>query len=116
INTDMKKDFAKKMRNLVFQHLRFQWGKELFYWKDKAEIDLVLPDGYPVQVAVNEGEIERAVSNLFYYLNQHNQPRGLLVSWNKLQILEENERTVVICPLWIFLSKDENEVRGYGSD
>jgi hypothetical protein len=51
---------------------------------------------------------------LFHYLNQHNLPLGLLISWTKLQILEENERRILILPLWLFLTKSREEVMEYG--
>lgn len=114
IKTNSEKDFIKKLKNIVFQHLRFQWNKELFYWKEKVEIDFILKDGFPVSVTIDESDKDREVYHLFHYLNQHNLPLGLLISWNKLQILEENERKVMMLPLWLFLIKSQEEILEYG--
>jgi predicted AAA+ superfamily ATPase len=115
IKTNAEKDFAKKLKNIVFQHLRFRWGEELFYWKEKVEIDFVLKDGFPVSVSVDEKDKDREVYRLFHYLHQHNLPLGILISWNKLQILEENERKIMILPLWLFLTKSQQEILEYES-
>jgi predicted AAA+ superfamily ATPase len=114
IKTTAEKDFAKKLKNIVFQHLRFRWGEELFYWKEKIEIDFVLKDGFPLSITVDEKDKDREIYRLFHYLNQHNLPLGLLISWTKLQILEENERRILILPLWLFLTKSREEVMEYG--
>lgn len=113
IKTSSEKDIAKKLKNIVFQHLRFQWGEELFYWREKVEIDFVLKDGFPVSVSVDEKDKDREIYRLFHYLHQHNLSLGLLISWSKLQILEENERKIMILPLWLFLTKPREEVLEY---
>lgn len=105
--------FSRRIHNCVFQHLLFHWGEQVFYWREKAEVDFVLSDGFAVSVAATEEISERRIQHLFYYLNRHNLPQGLLISWNKLQILEENERRVIILPLWIFLLKPREEVLEY---
>ncbi len=114
IKTNSEKDFPKKMKNAVFQQLRFHWDRELFYWREKVEIDFVFQNGFPVSLTADEGDKDREVYQLFHYLNQHNLPLGLLISWKKLQILEENERKVFILPLWLFLVKSQEEILEYG--
>lgn len=114
IKTNSEKDFPKKMKNAVFQQLRFHWDRELFYWREKVEIDFVFQDGFPVGLTADEGDMDREVFQLFHYLHQHNLPLGLLISWKKLQILEENERKVFILPLWLFLVKSQEEILEYG--
>lgn len=114
IKTNEKGDFAKKMRNAVFQQIRFQWRETIFYWKNKVEIDFVLPDGLPIGVAANEEEIDRQISRLFYFMQSHNLRKGILVNWRRLQIIDENERSILMVPLWMFLSKSREEILEYG--
>ncbi|NIS37769.1 DUF4143 domain-containing protein, partial [Candidatus Saccharibacteria bacterium] len=113
IKTKGSKDFAKKIKNAVYQQLRFRWGAEIFYWKNKIEIDFVLEDGFPIGIVVDKMDTDKEIYRLFYYMNQHNLNKGLLISWNKLQIMEENERKILILPLWLFLTKSQEDVMNY---
>ncbi len=113
IKTNEKQDFAKKMRNAVFQQLRFQWQEAVFYWKNKVAIDFILKNGLPVGVAVKDEEIEPQISRLFYFMQRHNVKKGLLINWKRLQIIDENEQSIVMLPLWIFLTKSRAEILGY---
>lgn len=116
IKTDSYKELEKKMKNCVFQKLRFEWGKEVFYWRDKVEIDFVLEEGFPINVSDSDDAdvLERNILQMFHFLHRHNRPQGLIVSWNKLQIHEENGRKIIIMPLWMFLLKTPAEIMGYG--
>ncbi|RMI19286.1 MAG: ATP-binding protein [Calditrichaeota bacterium] len=110
IKTGAKDERSRKMKNVVYQHLRFRWREEPFYWSEKVTIDFVLPDGFPILVAPDGEAMEAEIDRLFYYLTRHNLPRGLLISQNKMQILEENERRIHILPLWLFLTRPREEV------
>jgi hypothetical protein len=36
-----------------------------------------------------------------------------LINWDRLQIMEENERKIVMMPLWLFLTKTREEILDY---
>ena len=103
----------KKLKILSFQHLRFQWDEELFYWRDKVEVDFVTKDGFPINVSLSNGDIDMEIHKLFHFMNQFNVPQGLLINWDRLQIIEENERKIVMMPLWLFLTKKRQEILDY---
>ena len=103
-------DMGKRVENLVFQHLKFYWQAEVFYWKSKVEIDFVLENGFPINVTYNDDLRERELVGLFYYLSQFNQKRGMLISMNKFDRIEQDDHKVLILPLWIFLLKTRQEV------
>ena len=113
IKTESEKDFIKKVKNIVFQHLRFQWGEELFYWRDKVEVDFVTKDGFPINALPSNGDIDMEIHKLFHFMNRFNLPQGLLINWERLQIIEENERKIVMMPLWLFLTKTREEILDY---
>jgi len=110
IKTESKKDFSKRVKNVIFQRLRFQWQREVYYWKEKVEIEFMLSDGLPIGMAISDEDKDREMHKLFYIMNRHNLPRALLITWDKLQILEENERRVFLIPLWIFLTTSQEEI------
>ena len=105
----------QRVCNAVFQQLRFAWQEEVFYWKNKVEIDFVLKDGLAIGVSQSDHlEVqEREIFRMFHYLHTHNQPLGLMISKNRLQIHEENQRRVMVMPLWIFLLKSREEILTY---
>ena len=103
-------DMGKRVENLVFLHLRTNWQEEIFYWKGKVEIDFVLGNGFPVNVTAQDELEEREINGLLYYMTQFNQPRGLLISWNHFTEIEENDRKILVLPLWLFLLKSRQEI------
>jgi len=116
IKTDSKRDRYKKFKNTVFQQLRFQWGKQVAFWREKVEIDFVLEDGFPINIMPEDGSIDSEIDRLLYFMNNHNMREALLITWNKLQIIEENDRRILLLPLWLLLVKSEEQVRKYLSE
>ncbi|NIA29081.1 MAG: AAA family ATPase [Actinobacteria bacterium] len=104
------KDVGKRVENLVFLHLKTNWQEEVFYWKGKVKIDFVLGNGFPINVTAQDELEEREINGLLYYMTQFNQPRGLLISWNHFTQTEENERKILVLPLWLFLLKSRQEI------
>jgi len=104
------RDVGKRVENLVFLHLRTNWQEEIFYWKGKVEIDFVLGNGFPINVTAQDELEEQEINGLLYYMTQFNQPRGLLISWNHFTEIKENERKILVLPLWMFLLKSRQEI------
>ncbi len=113
IKTDSDSAAIKRFRNAVFTQLRFQFGVDVYHWREKVEIDFILPDGFPIGVALNSQDTERCVFSLFYYLSHHNLKNGILIHPQKLQMIEENEQRVLLMPLWLFLAKSWEEIHAY---
>jgi uncharacterized protein len=105
-------DRGKRMENLVYQQLKFQWSENPFYWKGKMEIDFVLEHGFPVNVTAEDRLREREITGLLFFLNQFNRSHGLLISWNKLETIQDGDRTIVVIPLWLFLIKTKEQILG----
>ncbi len=103
-------DLGKRAENLVHQQIKFHWQEEVFYWKGKVEIDFTLGNGFPINVTMDDALPERETTGLFYYLSQFNLRKGLLVSWNRFDTIEENGRKITVIPLWIFLTKSKDEI------
>ena len=70
----------------------------------------MLENGFPINVTVDDDLREREITGLFYYLNQFNLVRGLLISWNKFDTIRQNGKEVRIIPLWLFLAKQKKEL------
>ena len=113
IKTNEQTDFAKRMRNVVFQQLRFQWEETVFYWREKVEVDFVLQNGYPIGVATKDEDIDRKITQMFHYMQSHNLQRGVLINWKRLHILDENNASILMLPLWVFLTKSKDEILNY---
>ncbi|NOX38083.1 MAG: ATP-binding protein [Calditrichaeota bacterium] len=96
-------DVGRLAENLVFQHLKFQWKEEVFFWKEKVEIDFVLSDGTPINVTTGDNIPEREYNGLFYYLEKHNLKKGIMVTRNHSEMVQESGRRLQLIPLWLFL-------------
>lgn len=110
IKTESRKDYSKRVKNVIFQHLRFQWEREVYYWNERVMIDFVLSDGTPVGVVFDNNERDQEIYKLFDFINRHNIRQAILINPDKLQIMEENERKVIQLPLWMFLVKARDEL------
>ncbi|MCD4691707.1 MAG: ATP-binding protein, partial [Calditrichales bacterium] len=109
VKQTMANDYSKMAENLVFLHLKHNWKQEVFFWKDKIEIDFVLNNGFPINVTFTDNIPEREFEGLIYYLEKHNLKQGILVTKNLFERLEENNHTIHYIPLWRFLLFDSYE-------
>ncbi len=110
VKQTVQEDLSKMAENIVFLQLKNTWGKEVFYWKSKIEIDFIIDDGFPINVTYTDDIPEREWEGLFYYLRVKNLSRGLLITKNILDKKEESGKTIDCIPLWMFLLTESPEM------
>lgn len=95
-------DKGKLVENLVGNTLR-KGGKEIFYWKDKKEIDFVLKEEEKLtalNVSFGEKIEERETTSLLEFKKKFkNTKEAILVT----KELEKKEKEIKFTPLWKFL-------------
>lgn len=101
-----QEDLSKIAENIVFLQLKNTWGKNVFYWKSKIEIDFIIDDGFPVNVTYTDNIPDREWEGLFYYFRVKNLTRGMLITKNILDKKEESGKVIDYVPLWMFLLAD----------
>ncbi len=101
----ISKNLSKKLENAVAVNLVAK-GKRLQYFRNTLEIDFILDDFTPVQVAyqITSPETQkREVESLIKYLNYVNQNQGYLLTWNETATIEQDSKTIKVLPVWYFL-------------
>lgn len=99
-------DYGKMAENLAFLHLKNTLNEDVYFWKQKIEIDFILNNGLPLNVTFTDKIPEREYEGLFYYLEKHNLNHGFLLTKNLFEQYRENEKTIHVLPLWHFLLCD----------
>ena len=82
-------------------------GVELFYWRNRYEVDLVLraPGMQPIPLEVKyKGEISTDdLRGLFSFMENEKVETGYILTRNELRVETHGKREVLLVPLWLFL-------------
>ncbi|MFH1209822.1 MAG: ATP-binding protein [archaeon] len=103
VSFKFSKDEGKLVENLVFIELR---RKELdvYYWKDKYEVDFVIKNKDQSLTAINVSYTnkidEREINSLLDFKNKFNKTKELIVITKDL---EKEEQGIQFIPLWKWL-------------
>ncbi len=100
---------GRLMENAVFIELRRR-GKEVFYWKGDAEIDLVVKEGKDVSRLIqvcydieNDSARKREVAALSEAMEKFNLRNGLVITWDFEGEDRIKEGKIAYKPLWKWL-------------
>jgi len=97
------------VEGVIFDHLirlKFNLEKgpepEIFYWKDKKEIDFVLQvkrKPIPIESKYRKRISGDVYESIDYFLSENNAPFGIIVTKNDFKIKSK----IIEIPLWVFL-------------
>jgi len=105
-STNISPDFSKLYENLAFLHLRRK-EQEIFYFKDKYEVDLYLKDkliniSYDIS---DKKTFKREIKALEEAMSYFNLNTSYLITKDKEDIIKIDNKTVQIVPMWKWLLK-----------
>jgi len=99
------KDKGRMLENQVFLHLRRK-NKQIFYFKEKGECDFVFKEKEKITGAIQVcysltgDNRKREVSGLLEALKKFKLKKGLIITYNQEDKLEEGSKEIVIKPVW----------------
>lgn len=106
VSFKFSKDEGKLAENLVFVELKRR-NKEVYYWKNKGEVDFIIKNPDNTLIAINvhySDEInERETKALLEFKNEFKKTRRLIILTKDL---EKKEKGVFHIPLWKWLLED----------
>jgi len=108
-DSSLSKDFSKLYENLAFLHLRRQ-TPELYYFKAKQEVDLYakIKAGQLINVSYdieNKATLQRELNALSEGLEYFNLDRAYLVTSQRDETIQIDNKEIVIIPMWKWLLK-----------
>ena len=108
-DSSLSKDFSKLYENLAFLHLRRQ-TPELYYFKAKQEVDLYakIKAGQLINVSYdieNKATLQRELNALSEGLEYFNLDRAYLVTRQRDETIQIDNKEIVIIPMWKWLLK-----------
>ncbi len=100
-------DEGRLVENMVFLHLK-RLGNELYYWKQKQEVDFVMQDADRSLVAINvsytDDVSEREFRGLIEFARAFEAIKGLfLLTRDRYEIRNVEGYTIRLVPVWYFL-------------
>lgn len=101
----ISENMGRKLENILAMNLFFS-GKNLFYFRNKLEIDFLPEAKIPIQVTyriVDPHTLQREVKGLLKYLHNTGGERGYMLTWNEVDTIEDDGKTIYILPAWYFL-------------
>ncbi|MEM3753031.1 MAG: ATP-binding protein [Candidatus Micrarchaeaceae archaeon] len=91
-------------RSRVFEWLIVNAFDAKFFWRDvyKHEVDIVTPDGSPIEIKY--GNID--ISNVLFFLDEFDLKRGYVVSWQKdYEISDKGKNVMIVSALNALLNR-----------
>lgn len=107
LNSSLSADFSKLYENTVFIHLRRQ-HHEVYYFKDKQEVDFYVPGSSPrlINVSVDieaKRTLDREINGLVEGINYLKLEQAELVTQHREEVIEIAGKTIKVTPLWKWL-------------
>ncbi|MHC1599561.1 MAG: DUF4143 domain-containing protein, partial [Candidatus Methanospirareceae archaeon] len=104
-------DIGRAIENLVFIELkrRSSDSAEIYYWKNKGEVDFVIKEGLRVKeliqvcYSMDEKTEEREVRSLIKAMDEFKLKEGLVITEDLDKEVEVDNKKVVYKPLWMWL-------------
>ena len=81
-------------------------GRELFYWRDVEEVDLVLRDGQritPLEVKYASSIQKSELKGILKFMTKFKVRRGIVVTKDILERRSMDEKELLLIPAWLFL-------------
>ncbi len=96
-------NWGKLLENAVAVFL-YRLYNELHYFRGNNEIDFVLPDNKPIEICFDfENSSEREVDAILKYMNYMDIDKGFILTWEKYDEFEKNNREIKIVPVYYFM-------------
>lgn len=105
----MSKSFAadrgRIAENLVYLHL-IRKNKEIYYWKEKGEVDFVIKNKHltPLNVTYGVRIPEREENSLLEFLSKFKEKKGIIITDSEEQEKKIGDNIIRYIPLWRFLT------------
>ena len=102
-------DKGRLLENTIFLELKRRGG-EIYFHKDKKECDFVVQRGTKITEAVqvcfelNESNEDREINGLLEALNYYNLEKGIIITQNQKNTLNQNGKQIEVLPVWEFLT------------
>lgn len=102
-------DKSRLLENIVISELikrGYEVNQNLFYYltKDGREIDFLIKDRRGFSLIETAYDIdEEHIRRMFRALEELDSKKGIVITWNKEDILEKNHKIVEVMPLWKWL-------------
>ena len=100
---------GRMLENIVFIELKRR-GNEIYYHKEKKECDFIIKNGLAIEAAyqvcaewTDEKVKEREISGLCEALEAYNLVEGWILTDDKEETFQVNNRTIHIFPIWKWL-------------
>ncbi len=106
-DTSLSPDYSKLYENIAFLHLRRKTN-EVYYYKDKQEVDLYanIDGGMLVNVSYDissEATLKRELTALREGMEYFNLKKSYLVTKERDETMKFDDKEVVIVPMWKWL-------------
>ena len=103
VSFTFSKDEGKLVENIVFLELRRQ-GKEIYYWKNKGEVDFVVKQKNnslsAINVSYTDDIDEREMKSLIEFKENFKKTKELIIITKSL---EKTEKGIRFIPVWKWL-------------
>lgn len=111
LNTFIIESESKLLENKVALELKKRYGEEVFYYNRNIEVDFYVPTIHTaIQVSFSLSQShtrEREVRALAKIAQIYHLEKLQVITWEEEAILEENNYTIEVLPLWKWLLKIE---------
>jgi hypothetical protein len=95
-----------QLETLVFNHLRLNYGSNLFYFRNGFEVDFFVPGEELIQVCYSLEEPatrKREISSLHKVYDKNPVKRLTIVTYSTEEIINENGMEIKVMPAWRWL-------------
>jgi hypothetical protein len=95
-----------ELETLVFNHLRLNYGSNLFYFRNGFEVDFFVPGEELIQVCYSLEEPatrKREISSLYKVYDKNPVKRLTIVTYSTEEIINENGMEIKVMPAWRWL-------------
>lgn len=95
-----------QLETLVFNHLRLNYGSNLFYFRNGFEVDFFIPGEELIQVCYSLEEPatrKREISSLHKVYDKNPVKRLTIVTYSTEEIINENGMEIKVMPAWRWL-------------
>ena len=102
-----KKNLGAMAENVLYLHLHRRY-RDVYYWKDKHEVDFVLKKGQKLIECKYHDQIDGSILKGVGRFIENNNPRSAIIISKSLEDkIELNGRIIPIIPLWKYLMGKE---------
>jgi hypothetical protein len=97
------------LESVVARHLWEKYSKNLYFWRDKLEVDLVIEDGkrlLPIEVKESAVVSKKDLGGLIEFCREFKRKEGVVVYFGKKGEEKIDDLSIKFCPVWEFLISD----------